>query len=364
MVKIFCDYAEYLLVVIAIGFLFAPIIHYLIGGWVAKQREILSSFTEQAMRRYFKIFFPADFGASKNPKLDFTNLYNKRFGRRHFIIPVICLLAIVVFLAIPVSWTVFLWLRKESNYQLDLPPLAVAAVAGAYMWVLYDFIRRTQLCDLGPANLYMGSFRFAVAIPLGFAVAALFKDEVGVTIAFLLGAFPAGSLFTLGRRIVMSKLNMGDNQEDSSYELENLQGIGRVEAERFADEGVTRILQLAYADPIELTIRTNFSFSYVVDCCSQALAWLYFQQDLAKMRRFGLRGGQEIYTLVSNIDKLCPSKTRSLDEIANQAKKCLELVAAEMKMDTQALERPMREIAEDPYTCFLCDVWCETAEVD
>jgi len=364
MVTIFCNYAEYFLVVIAVGLLFAPVIHYLINDWVARQREILSSFTKRAIRRYFKIFFFNELGASKNPKLDFTNLYNKRFGRRHFIIPAICLLAVVVFLAVPISWTVFLWLHKESNYRLDLPPLAVAAVAGAYMWVLYDFIRRTQRRDLGPANLYMGSFRFVVAIPLGFAVAALFKDEVGVAIAFLLGAFPTDSLFTLGRRIVISKLNMGNSQEESSYELENLQSIGRAEAERFADEGVARILQLAYADPIGLTIRTNFSFSYVVDCCSQALAWLYFQQDLAKMRRFGLRGGQEISTLVSEIDKLCPSGTRSLEDIAKQAKKCLELVAAEMKMDAQALERPMREITEDPYTCFLCDVWCETADVN
>ena len=46
--------------------------------------------------------------------------------------------------------------------------------------------------------------------------------------------------------------------------------------ERYKDEGITTICGLAYADPIDLTIRTNFDFNYVVDCVSQALMWIYF----------------------------------------------------------------------------------------
>lgn len=358
MCTILNEYSEYFLTVIALGLLFGPVVHYLVSGWVAKRREILSSFTKEAIRRYFKVFFSAKLEAIKDPKLEFTNFYDKRFGRQHYIIPGVCLFAISGFLLVLVSWTSFLWLRQESSHQLTLPPIAVAAVAGAYMWVLHDFIRRAQQRDLGPTNLFWASFRLLIAAPLGFAIATLFRDEVGVAIAVLLGVFPTRTLFTIARRLVRSRLNLGSFREEPSYELEALQGIRRVQAERFADEGIESILQLAYSDPIDLTIRTNFSFSYVVDCCGQALAWLYFGQDLAKMWRFGLRGGQEIYSLIAEIDKLFPSETRNPQEIAKQAKKCLELVAAEMKMDPQALERSMREIAEDPYTRFLCDVWC------
>jgi hypothetical protein len=266
----------------------------------------------------------------------------------------VCLLAVSVFLLVLVSWTVLFWLREESKHQLVLPPIAVAAVAGAYMWVLHDFIRRIQERDLVPTNLFWASFRLLVSAPLGFAVTTIFRDEVGVAIAVLLGAFPTRTLFTIARRSVRSKLNLGDSPEERSYELEALQGIVRIQAERFSDEGVESILQLAYSDPIDLTMRTNFSFSYVVDCCSQALAWLYFGQDLAKMWRFGIRGGQEIFNIISEIDSPDKSKTR----VKAQTKECLEEISKQIEMDRELLERTMREIAEDPYTLFLCDVWC------
>ncbi len=358
MVTIFDNYAEYFLIIITVGFLFAPVVHYLIRGWGARRHEILSSFGKGTILRYFKVFFSAEVEAIKDPKLDFTKLYDKRFGRQHFIIPGVCLFAISGFLLVLVSWTIFFWLREESRHQLVLPPIAVAAVAGAYMWVMHDFIRRTQQHDLGPTNLFWASFRLLVAAPLGLAVATLLKNEVGVAVAVLLGAFPTRTLFTIARRVVRAKLNLGNFQEERRYELEALQGIRRVQAERFADEGIESILQLAYSDPIDLTMRTNFSFSYVVDCCSQALAWLYFGQDLAKMWRFSLRGGQEICSLIAEIDKLCPSETRSLEEIKEQAEKCLQELSKQINMDREVLERTMREIAEDPYTLFLYDVWC------
>lgn len=358
MVIIFSEYGEYILSVIALGILFGVVIHYLISGWIDRRREILGSFSKKAIEEYIELFFFSELRGSENPELAFRRLYHKRFVRRYFLIPGACLLAISGFLLVLVSSTVFVWLRKESNYPLDLPPIAVAAVAGAYMWVLYDFIGRARRRDLGPTDLFGASLRFLIAAPLGFAIATLFRDEVGVPIALLLGAFPTRALFTIARRVVTSKLNLGSIGEERGYELESLQGIGRAQAERFEDEGVANILQLAYSDPLDLTIRTNFSFSYVVDCCSQALAWLYFQRDLEKMRRFGLRGGQEIQTLISEIDGDYEGDAKKRDDVAKRAKKCRDLVAAELKMDPQALERSMREIAEDPYTRFLYDVWC------
>ncbi len=354
MITILSKYGEYFVAVIAVGFLFAPIVHYLISGWVARRREILSSFTEETVLRYYQVFFSAEVKDIKDPTLDFVNFYGKRFGRQHFIIPGVCLFFVSGFILVLVSWTVLFWLREENSHQLVLPPIAVSAVAGAYMWVLHDFIRRIQERDLGPTNLFWASFRLLVSAPLGFAITTLFRDEVGVAIAVLLGAFPTRTLFTIARRTVRSRLNLGDLREERSYELEALQGILRNQAERFADEGVASILQLAYSDPIDLTMRTNFSFSYVVDCCSQALAWLYFGQDLTKMWRFGIRGGQEIYSIISEIDNNDTSKTREKE----RAEKCLEEISKEIDLDREVVERTMREIAEDPYTLFLCEVWC------
>jgi hypothetical protein len=349
--------AEFWLVLIAVCFLFGPIVHYLRSGWVSRWREIVGGLSDDAIMSYFRAFFFAHFGNSTHPKEDFAKLHHERYGRQHFIVPAICLFFVAGSLLALVGWTVSSWLGRESSGQSGLPPVAVAAIAGAYMWVSLDLISRAQQRDLVPASLFGASFRLAVAAPLGLAIATLLRPEVGVAIAVLLGAFPTRTLLTIARRTVVRRLGGNGLLTEERYELESLKGIGRRQAERFEDERVLTILQLAYSDPIDLTIRTNFSFSYVVDCCSQALAWLYFQQDLAKMRRFGLRGGQEINTLISEIDGEGEEDTQKREKLKKQAEECRDVIAAELKMKPQVLERSMREIAEDPYTTFLSEVW-------
>ena len=110
-----------------------------------------------------------------------------------------------------------------------------------------------------------------------FAVSAMLNPAVAVSAAFLLGAFPTRSISTLARRFAKRALNLGpDVDEKTESELEQLQRVDTRIAERFADEGITTIVQLAYSDPVDLTMRcASFSFSFVVGCDSQALAWLY-----------------------------------------------------------------------------------------
>src|SRR6202012_3878636 len=69
-------------------------------------------------------------------------------------------------------------------------------------------------------------------------------------------------------------------------------------AERLIDEGVRPGLQLANADPITLTIRTGMDFSFILDCCGQALVRMYFNDlQMPVVLRFGLRTGIEVTTL-------------------------------------------------------------------
>ena len=230
----------------------------------------------------------------------------------------------------------------------NLPAIPVAALAGAYMWVLYDLIGRTRRRDLAPADLSWGSFRFVVAAPLGLSVAALFTEEAGVAVAFLLGAFPTRTLITLMQRAAASKVGLEGYADESGHEILKLQGISRVSAERFGDEGVSTILQLAYSDPVDLTMRTNFAFSYVIDCCSQALAWIYFEDKMPQLRQYGVRGAMEIGNVLKGVEKKDKQSIATLNE-----------VAAKLDMRTAALMHSFKEIADDPYTKFLADVWME-----
>jgi len=346
-------HGEYFLALIALGLLLSPVVHYLRGGWAAKRKEILDNFTADGVKRYFSLFFPARLNDGRSLKVAFTDFYDQRFGRQHFVIPCVVFLAVFGFLIFLVSLVVYGWLRKDSQIGLDMPPVAVAALVGAYAWVLLDLVTKAHLYDIKPTNLLGASFRIIVAAPLGLAVASLLTDEAGVPIALFLGAFPTQTLTTIARRQVSSRLNLEDSSDHGTARLRSLQAVSRSVEERFEREGVSTILQLAYFDPIVLTMRTNFAFSYVVDCCSQALAWLYFEDKLAEMRGCGLRGAQEIRTLIDEIDG---SEDRPAD--AKRAATCLNKAAEVLKMHPKTFEWILREIAEDPYTQFLYEIWC------
>ncbi len=356
-------YGEYFLATVAFCLLAGPVVHHLVWGWWGKREEVLGILGDNGIKFYFKLFVPAYFKASKDPKSDpksvFRHFYDGRFGRRHFIVPVVVLAVVSGFLLFVASWAVLLKLRGEATATIEIPSIALAAFAGGYIWVLYDLFKRAHQRDMRPPHLFWAAFRLFVSAPLGYGIAAILKEQAGVPIAILLGLFPTQTLMTMGRRIVLSKLEQTDLVDELGRALEELQGIGRVQAERFRAERVSTIVQLAYSDPIDLTVRTNFSPSYVIDCCSQALAWLYFRSELSKMRGYGLRGAQEIANLIDELD----SDRQSEEEAKKRAKECVKTVARELeRKDLSTFERVLRQVAEDPYTEFLCEVWLAESE--
>jgi hypothetical protein len=234
---------------------------------------------------------------------------------------------------------------------LEIPPVVVAAIVGAYVWVVYDLAARAHHGDLRATNLFQASYRFLFAAPLAIGLTSPLKEQAAVPVAILLGAFPTATLLTVARRLAAKHIDAGSGSEPS-HELASLQGIRRDEAERFEEEGISTIVQLAYADPVTLTMKTSFAFSYVVDCCSQALAWLYFEGDLAKMRRLGLRGAQEISALIDEVDNAQGGPA------SDRARKCLAIAAAQLNVDPSPFECALRQVAEDPYTEFLRNIWC------
>jgi len=340
----------FFLIVLPVLILLLPLVHYFIAGWVSKRREILSSFVDEAISHFFHTFFSGEFVGRRPNQKDLDEYYHCCFGRQNFLIPGFCLVVAALFSFTMVGESAGRWLASHKRTDLILPPLGLSAVMGAYMWVLGDLIRRTRRADLSPADLYWGCFRFVVAVPLGYAVASAFTEAVAVPVAFLFGAFPTRQILTLARRIGLDKLGVKEKDDEDSSELQSLQGIRRESAERFEDEGIRTILELAYCNPVNLTMKTGFSFSYVVDCCSQALAWLYLEQHLGSLRLLGIRGAQEICTLIGDLDGV-DVKRRGL------AKNVVDVAARRLDLDCQVFESTLRNIDGDPYAQFLYNVW-------
>jgi hypothetical protein len=334
-----------------------PIYRYLTKQWAFRRDRLyglLAGHTTAAV--YYEQFRPGfkigdkRVGDESLTNDDYMSAFRRDFdewyGRRYYVAPV-CGLAILSLMSS--FWgviTVTKWMNGALQIE-SLHGLTASALAGAFVWVISDEIDRLRRRDFTSSDVYYYIFRILLAIPFSWALTRLqYTLQVGIPVAFFLGAFPTTTLFTAARRIAGQQLKLGESPS-GILELEKLQSVGKDNAERFKDEGITTIVQLAYADPVDLTIRTNFDFNYVVDCVGQALLWIYIcpSQELYQL---SIRSAHEVAWLM-----------RSLDDPAEQpiAQATLAAVAAKLNLSQEALRTTFVQIAEDPYTEFLVEVW-------
>src|SRR5205809_627371 len=138
------------LLVFTLGFL--PVVHHLFYGLNERRREILSYFDKQSINLYFTQFYQAEASQPSNdPTKAFADLYTQRFGPRTF------LLAVVLY---AVSLALVVWTVTFSALTIDffsVPKLeirGVYALAGAYLWVIWDLVTRFRQRDIVPSVLY------------------------------------------------------------------------------------------------------------------------------------------------------------------------------------------------------------------
>ncbi|WP_157477174.1 hypothetical protein [Granulicella tundricola] len=280
------------------------------------------------------------------------------YGRRHFIAP----LSLFTILSLGAFWGLCRSAQFNAHVlkgEFVISKTAAAALLGAFLWCISDELARIVRRDLSPKDVYGWGFRILLSVPFGFAAAAVLTADVGVPVAFFLGAFPTQTLFTFARRIAVQKLAMGDQQSDSGLELQQLQSVSRGVAETFQDNGIETISALAWADPVDLTIRTNLDFNYVLDCMSQALLWVYFEDKTRILFRFSLRGSQEVLSLTNDLNGvLVPfDSTQVLTPKQSQAKATLSNIAGILNLTEAALLTTLLQSACDPYTTFINRVW-------
>ena len=334
-----------------------PIGRYLVKPWAFRRDRLFGLLAGVAIVEYYKQFRPSSTIANKkvgDPALSeeeyfslFKTDFNVWYGRKYYIVP-ICGLAILSFVS---AWWAVLtarqWVTGAQKVE-STHGLVAAAIGGAFVWIISDELDRLRRRDFTSSDVYYYIFRILLAVPFGWALTRS-QDltlRVGIPLAFFLGAFPTTTLFTAARRIAGRWLKLGENPS-GCLELETLQSLGKDNAERFKDEGITTIVQLAYTDPVDLTIRTNFDFNYVVDCVSQALLWIYIKPN-ADLNILSLRGAQEAAVLVEWL---------SDPAYQTQAESTLTAAAAKLNISEQSLLTTLNQIALDPCTRFLLHVW-------
>ena len=308
-------------------------------------QHLLEALPREALQRYFELWLPGD--ASR----DRTASFRKRFTRRYVAMHWVRATAFGVFLAMVLAflceWATE-WLAGTSPHGCTV---LSAALGGGVSWVFYDQVVRVRHRDYSTHDVAAHLFRLAAAGPLGLALSAVFQDSLAVSSAFLLGTFPTNTLVKYARRIADRRFALGDeNSKETAYSLEALQGISRTQAERFDEERVQSVLQLAYADAIDLTIRTNYDFDYVTDCVSQALLWTYTARRFAEVQALGIRGAVEASNLQAALDSGEPG-------VAEDARATLRSLSAVLELEEAAARRILNEVTWDPYSEFIVNVW-------
>jgi hypothetical protein len=333
--------------------LIQPLCNFLVYGWKRKQEEVNNSLTSAAKRTYLEVFWNHTFAEGQTPKAkaaiakevdkEFADLYQRWYGRNRFIVPISILFLIAGFENFYLSSELIQLLT--ANGELSS---AVAAIAGAYTFVTWDFFGRVQRRNLVTADILRGALRMAIAVPVGFAFAALIAKGLAPFVAFAVGVFPLDTIKTILRRLVNDKLKLELGADTAPDQIATLSGVDRSIADRIEDADITTIPQLAWCDPIQLSMRSSLAFDYVVDIVSQALAWAYLADKLPVLRTFGLRGAFEMKVLSDDLVSKDPA-------IKAKAEAVLPVAAEAANIPLPGLMYALEQIAGDPATHFLYD---------
>jgi len=347
-----------LLVLIAELALMLPVIRFLTTGWFAKRRDILDSLDENACRAYFAMFSRDQLPQQGAERTAFEAMYNKWYGRSKFLMPAILLFGVSLLAVAAVVFSIMEELKYTDNPFFPLPKAAVAALSGAYMWVVDDQISRCRRLDMAPSDLGWATLRLLIAVPMGYAFAVIVKDEVAPFITFALGAFPISALTNMLQRTSNKLLQIEPKDEEVTDGVVKLHGTDRAIAERLAREDIRTIAQMAYCDPVHMAMRSNLSFNFVTDLMNQALMRMYFRDQADKLTPMGMRGAVEIRHLIDEVDAKhgAMADVRTAREHA-LAEDVLPEIAAALGQSKNATEQAFRHIAFDPYTSFLYQIW-------
>jgi hypothetical protein len=337
--------------------MYIPVLHYLIAGWAAKRKDIMDGFDADARDLYFKMFGrTAAFGTKEVACREFERFHSRWYGRRFFIGPVLLLFLITVTGVVEVAVTGLDHLGYLTIALPKLPVTAMAAFAGAYLWVVDDLILRARRLDMAPSDLMWASLRFVIAIPMGYCFARILTPSLAPFVSFALGAFPLTALQQMLRRLANKNLGQDPEPEATADDIIKLQGINRAIVDRLSIEDINTVTQIAYCDPVRLIMRSSLSFNFITDVMNEALAWMYLQSDLDLIRPLGIRGAIEISCLCREFDDV-----NAIDPKAQaahlRAVAAFPLIAAALKQDPATLQIVFRQIAEDPFTVFLGSLW-------
>jgi hypothetical protein len=177
----------------------------------------------------------------------------------------------------------------------------VFASYGAYVFVLRAMIGRLNALALSGRFLVRVSLQSAGTIVLGFVIGYVGAVSVAATtyqstfVYFLIGMFPgwAAQLIAEKAREIFAAREAGCER----LPLCMIDGIEDEIADRLAEVNIWDIQHLATADPIDLTLRTQYPLDRILDWIDQSILITYARTSIPLLRNLGIRGAIDLAVL-------------------------------------------------------------------
>jgi len=337
------------------GLLF-PALSYGYGRILNQKRiELENLISGERFERYIRAYDPG----TKDPQDAVKFLFDLNYHFRAYLLPIGIILLVVTGLAVvTLSKAGFSMGLPDyfSNFLNSGPPAILVSIAGAYIWCLFDVLRRFRSLDLTPISLHFVWLRLLVSPVWGGLAATSLKDPADLIVAFGLGAFPLKQLWGFTKSRVEERLKIGEEAlQAEGPTLHNIQGMRKEMIERLEEEGITSAQYLANADPIKLLLKTGFEWKVILDIIDQAILFMYIGDKMTKLRPIGIRGSIELLDLGYKLENVENIKEHQ------QAEKVVLLIVDKLGEDPAAVTNLIQTLTTDPRADFVWTLWGESS---
>jgi hypothetical protein len=327
-----------------------PVTNYITKGWEWRKEVIEASLTDPAKQTYLKLYHRQNV-ALADAAATFRQFYRKWYGRTRLVVPaaIVGIITFVYAFLLASAGAEKLWPGGPKTFPMLAQTTALGAIGGAYTMITLDSIVRVIQRDLSPEDLYLQALRLMAALPIGYAFAVLYPPN-GPLFAFIAAAFPLQQVQSMLRQQALKQLGQSQPANTTADTLTALSGVDLATTDRLNVIGVNTITQLANADPVQLTMRTNFNFNFVLDLQAQALAWVYLETKLATLRPMGLRSSYELCVLQQQAADPGDTMHANAQAVIAQA-------AGAISLTNEQFANALYQIAGDDYVLFLVEAY-------
>lgn len=206
------------------------------------------------------------------------------------------------------------------------PWVAIAAFGGAYTFSLYDLIRRHQRMEMQADSIHRAWHRMLTAPVMAAVLTPVLSPAFLIPIAFAVGVLPVNETFMFFTTEARKRLGLAEpNAAFQPGNLDQLQGVDKELGERFQDEGINTVQQLAFADTLATFVRVNVEWKRLLDLIDQALLHCYVGPRLADLHTYGIRGAVDVAELADGLASQNPIVARNARQLASDIGRKLEL---------------------------------------